>query len=181
MIFQPTELRGVWVVEPELHHDERGFFGRLSVPEEISRLIPSWTDSYTALSYNQQALTLRGMHWQSAEAPESKFVRCVRGAIFDVAVDVDPQSPAFGKWTATTLTQENRLALLISPLTAHGFLTLEPDTEVSYEISGGFAATSAKGFLWSDPEVAIRWPSEPTVLGKRDREYGALRNVTIDN
>jgi dTDP-4-dehydrorhamnose 3,5-epimerase len=181
MIFEPTELRGVWVVEPELHHDERGFFGRLSVPEDISQCIPSWRDSYTALSYNQQALTLRGMHWQSATAPESKLVRCVRGAIFDVAVDVDPQSPTFGKWTAATLTQQNRLAMLISPLTAHGFLTLEPDTEVSYEISGMFEATAAKGFRWNDPEVSIGWPSEPTLLGTRDSEYQALREMAEGN
>jgi dTDP-4-dehydrorhamnose 3,5-epimerase len=174
MNFEATDVRGVWVVKPELHHDERGFFGRLSEPTEISRLIPSWRNSYTALSYNQHVHTLRGMHWQCEPAFESKLVRCVSGAIFDVAVDVDPNSPTFGKWAAMVLTQQNRLAMMISPMVAHGFLTLEPNTEVSYEISGEFDGNCGQGFLWSDPVVAISWPAQPTTVGKRDQAYKPL-------
>jgi dTDP-4-dehydrorhamnose 3,5-epimerase len=177
VIFETTELPGVWVVTPELHHDERGFFTRLSVPEEIAPHVPIWGPTYTCTSYNKDPLTLRGMHWQTMLAPEAKLVRCIKGSIYDVAVDVDPASPTFRRWTARTLSAENRQALLLPPLTAHGFLTLEAESEVLYEISGGYSKPNARGFLWSDKEVGIDWPASVRTISYVDQNLPILYEV----
>jgi dTDP-4-dehydrorhamnose 3,5-epimerase len=171
MIFRPTALAGVFVVEPEQIHDERGFFARtFSVGEfETAGLNPAIAQC--SISYNPRRGTLRGMHFQRAPHAETKLVRCTRGAIWDVAVDLRPDSPTFRKWAGAELTADNRLALAIPEGCAHGFITLSDDSEVFYQISAGYVAEAAAGVRWDDPAFGITWPTSVAVISQRDANY----------
>ena len=171
MRFSDTEIAGVVVVEIEAHSDERGAFARLQCPEEFAAAGHPFTPAQTSLSRNPRAGTLRGLHYQPAPHAEVKLVRAVRGRIFDVAVDLRPGSPTHRKWTATELSADNARALLIPEGVAHGFLTLEPDTDVLYQIAPAYRPGHDAGVRWDDPAFGIDWPTRPTLISARDAGY----------
>lgn len=171
MRFSETEIPGVVLVEAEPHADERGSFQRLHCPRAFADAGHPFTPAQTSLSHNIRARTLRGMHYQPAPHGETKLVRCVRGRLFDVALDLRPGSPTHRRWTATELSADNGRALLIPEGVAHGFLTLEPDTDVLYQISPMFEPGHEAGARWDDPAFGIDWPAAPEVISARDADY----------
>jgi len=171
MIFEDTGIGGLWLVEPERVEDERGFFARTWDREEFSRRGLNPDLAQCSISLNRRRGTLRGIHYQAAPHEEVKFVRCTSGAIFDVAVDLRPESPTFKAWFGAELSAENRLALYIPEGCAHGFLTLEDSTEIYYQISEFYVPEAARGVRWNDPAFGIIWPSAVTVINERDLTY----------
>jgi dTDP-4-dehydrorhamnose 3,5-epimerase len=171
MRFSPTRVPGVVVVDIEPHADDRGAFARLQCPDEFAAAGIAFSPAQTSLSRNPQAGTLRGLHYQAAPHAETKLVRVVRGRIFDVAVDLRPDSPAFRQWVGEELSADNARALFIPQGVAHGFLTLEPDTDLLYQISPRFEPGHEAGVRWDDPAFAIRWPDRPRLISERDANY----------
>jgi dTDP-4-dehydrorhamnose 3,5-epimerase len=174
MRFTGTAIRGAFIVEPELIEDERGFFSRLWSEEEFAKqgLTPRVVQCNT--SFNKRRGTLRGMHYQVSPHEEAKLVRCIKGAIYDVIVDLRTDSESFHKWIAVELTAQNRRMLFIPAGCAHGFQTLEDDTEVTYQMSEYYHPESACGLRWNDPALGIDWPLEVTVISQRDKEHSLL-------
>jgi dTDP-4-dehydrorhamnose 3,5-epimerase len=175
MRFVETEIAGVVLVEIEPASDPRGAFARLQCPDEFSAAGHPFEPAQTSLSRNPQIGTLRGMHYQPGPHAETKLVRCVRGRIFDVAVDLREGSPTQRRWAAAELSADNARALLIPAGVAHGFLTLEPDTDVLYQIAPKFEAGHEAGVRWDDPAFAIAWPFAPAILSERDAGYPDYR------
>ncbi len=171
MIITETALRGAYLVEPELHTDERGFFARSWSREEFARRGLSSSVVECDISFNHRSGTVRGMHWQAAPWGQAKLVRCTSGAIWDCIVDLRPSSPTFARWTAVKLSAENRLALYLPENFAHGFQTLEDESEVFYQMSEGHTPDSERGARWDDPAFAIDWPEAVTAISDRDRSY----------
>jgi dTDP-4-dehydrorhamnose 3,5-epimerase len=168
MRFEPTPIPGVVVVELEPHVDDRGFFARAHCPDEFAAAGFPFLPVQTSLSRNRAALTLRGMHFQARPHGEAKLVRVVRGRIHDVALDLRPESPTFLGWTATELSAENGRALLIPEGVAHGFLTLEPDSDILYQIDRAFTPGHGRAVRWNDPAFAIDWPAAPDMISPAD-------------
>ena len=172
MIFRATELPGAFVVEPEPIGDERGFFARVFDADEFAARGLDDRLAQSSLSYNERAGTLRGMHFQSAPHAETKLVRVTRGALYDVIVDLRPDSPTFKRWSAVELSAENRLALYIPEGLAHGFQTLQNGTEVFYAISRPYEPSAADGVRWDDPAFGIEWPpAEQRIMSEKDRSW----------
>ena len=171
MIFHETRLRGVFEIAIEPHRDERGFFARTWCRREFeqSGLNPELVQC--SISFNHRKGTLRGLHYQADPYPECKLVRCTRGSIYDVAVDLRPASPTFRQWVGVRLTARRRNMLYIPAGCAHGLLTLTDNSEVLYHISESYHPDLARGVRWNDPAFAIAWPAEPVVLAERDRTY----------
>jgi len=174
MIFTETELQGAFVIEPELIEDNRGFFALLWSREEFSLRGLNERVVQANISFNRQRGTLRGLHFQMEPNQEAKLVRCTAGAIYDVIADLRPGSPTFRRWTAVELTSRNRLMLYVPAGFAHGFQTLEDDTEIAYQISEYYHPESASGVRWDDPVLSVRWPLPVTVLSERDRKLPLL-------
>lgn len=154
--------------------DERGFFARTFCQREFTARGMSPAVSQCNLSWNRKRGTLRGLHFQAAPHPEAKVVRCVRGAIWDVIVDLRPDSPTHLHWHAVELTAENRLALYVPEDFAHGFQTLADDTEVLYQMSESYYPDLARGLRWNDPKLAIPWPLPSPIMSERDKSYELL-------
>jgi dTDP-4-dehydrorhamnose 3,5-epimerase len=171
MRFQPLDLAGAWVVDLEPVEDERGFFARTWCQRELAEHGLETGLAQGSLSFNHRAGTLRGMHWQAPPCAETKLVRCTRGAIYDVVLDVRSESATFGRWAAVTLSAENRRALYVPRGCAHGFQTLDDNTEVHYLISEFYAPARARGVRWDDPRFGIRWPLPVTVISAKDQNY----------
>lgn len=169
MIAAPVEgLAGLHLLSAQPHQDARGFFGRLYCEASLRAAGLEPCGRQWSLSYNVARGTLRGMHFQADPHAETKIVRCVRGAIFDVAVDVRKDSPSFGRWFGVELTDRNFQALYIPPGFAHGFQTLTDDAEVLYAISPDFVADAARALRFDDPAVGIAWPLPPVAVSPRD-------------
>ncbi len=168
MIFEKTALEGVLLVKPQLHEDSRGTFARTYCEKEFQAQAVIAKFCQCNISFNAIRGTLRGMHFQEGEG---KLVRCTRGAIHDVALDIRPQSKTFGKWFSQTLTQANRTALYIPPGFAHGFQSLENETEVFYQMTDFYQPEKAKGIRWNDPKFAIQWPIDSPILSERDQSF----------
>jgi dTDP-4-dehydrorhamnose 3,5-epimerase len=175
MRFTATPIAGVVVVDLEPRTDERGAFARLHCPDEFAAAGHPFTPAQTSLSRNPTAGTLRGLHYQPAPHAETKLVRCVRGRVFDVAVDLRPGSPTHRRWTAAELSAETGRALLIPEGVAHGFLTLEPDSDVIYQIAPAYSPGHEAGVRWNDPAFAIAWPAAPALISPRDAGYPDYR------
>jgi dTDP-4-dehydrorhamnose 3,5-epimerase len=175
MIFRKTGISGAWVVEPERLEDERGFFARTWDPEEFAERGLNPKLAQCSLSYNRTGGTIRGLHYQAVPYEEAKLVRCTAGAIFDVAVDLRPDSSTFRDWFGVELSARNRLALYVPEGCAHGFLTLDDDSEVHYQISERYVPEAASGVRWNDPTFAIVWPGEVVMINERDRSYPDFR------
>jgi len=171
MRFAETALAGVVLVDLEPHEDERGAFARLHCPEAFAAAGHPFAPVQTSLSRNPRAATLRGLHYQPAPHAEAKLVRAVRGRIFDVALDLRPDSPTYRQWASAELSADNARALLIPEGVAHGFLTLEPATDVLYQISPAFQPGHEAGVRWDDPAFAIAWPAKPALISARDSSY----------
>ena len=171
MIFRETSIAGTWIVEPERYADERGFFARTWCTTELARRGLSARVVQASVSYNARRGTLRGLHYQVAPHAEVKLVRCIRGAIYDVAVDLRPESPTFRRYAAVVLDADNRFALYVPEGCAHGYQTLADDTEVLYQMSAFYAPEAARGVRWDDPAFAIPWPPAERIIAERDRHY----------
>lgn len=171
MRFVPTPIAGVVRVEAEPHSDDRGLFARLHCPEEFAAAGLAFAPAQTSVSRNPRAGTLRGMHYQGAPHAETKLVRVTAGRVFDVAVDLRPDSPTYRQWTGCELSAENLTALYIAEGVAHGFLTLEPDTDVLYQIAPAYRPGHDAGVRWDDPAFAIAWPASPALISERDAGY----------
>jgi dTDP-4-dehydrorhamnose 3,5-epimerase len=171
MIFREAKISGVFEIQIERMLDERGFFARTWCRNEFEshgmnpRLVQS------SISFNTRKGTLRGMHYQAGPHAEIKVVRCTKGAIYDVAIDLRPQSPTFKHWVAVTLTAEDRNMIYIPEGCAHGFLTLEGGSEILYQMSDFYHAESARGVRWDDSAFQIAWPEKVEVISERDRTY----------
>ena len=177
MIVHRTALPDVHVFEIEPIEDERGFFARLWDASDLSRRGLRAELSHVSVSFNRRKGTLRGLHYQSPPMAEVKIVRCVRGAVFDVAVDLRESSPTFKQWTGVELTAENRRALYIPEGLAHGFQTLTDDTEVMYFIRGEYSPEHSRGVRWDDPAFGIVWPDDKRTINDRDRTYPDFRST----
>lgn len=176
MRFHETDLAGVVVVEPEVIEDDRGLFARTYCAREFEEQGIRFSPVQSSTSFNLRRGTVRGLHYQAPPQAEAKLVRCSMGRIYDVAVDIRPNSATFGVWTALELTASNRRALFIPPGFAHGFQTLVDDSEVFYLMSEFFEPESERGVRWDDPEVGITWPPERTrVISDRDQHLPFMR------
>lgn len=171
LIFTETRLKGAYLVSPERITDERGFFARSWCEKEFRALGLAPRIAQCSISYNSAKGTLRGMHYQVPPFQEDKLVRCTRGSIHDVIIDLRPGSETFGLHYAATLTAENRTMLYIPKGFAHGFQTLEDDTEIFYQMSEFYAPDSARGVRWNDPSFGLEWPEEVRVISGKDRSY----------
>lgn len=171
MIFHETKLPGVFEIHLEPHSDERGFFARCWCQQEFESHGLNSKVVQCNISFNARKGTLRGLHYQAIPYPETKVVRCTRGAIYDVVVDLRPQSPTFKEWIAVVLTATNWRMVYVPEGCAHGFLTLEDETEVFYQMSEFYHAELARGVRWDDTAFQIAWPGEIAVISERDRTY----------
>lgn len=171
MIFRETFLRGAYTIEPEFKEDERGFFARTWCQREFREHGLNASLVQCNISFNRKMGTLRGMHFQRPPYGEAKLVRCTMGAIYDVIIDLRPDSLTFKKWFATELTAENRKMLYIPEGFAHGFITLTDNTEVFYQMSQFYHPEYADGVRWNDPAFNITWPIDVTVISDRDNSY----------
>jgi dTDP-4-dehydrorhamnose 3,5-epimerase len=173
MRFVQTPLNGAWVIELERIEDERGWFARSFDPDEFQAHGLDPAIAQCNVSFNLSAGTLRGLHYQAEPHGESKLVRCVRGAIFDVAVDLRADSPTYRRWHAVELSSENRLAYYIPVGLAHGFQTLTDDCEVLYQMGHRYVPQAARGVRFDDPAFAITWPQPPgpRIVSEKDRSY----------
>lgn len=175
MIFHETAVAGAWRIEPERVEDDRGFFARTWCRREFAASGLNPDLSQCSVSWNRRAGTLRGLHYQAAPHVEAKLVRCTRGALFDVVLDLRHGSPTEGRWASAELTADNRRLLYIPEGCAHGFLTLVDDTEVFYQISADYHPESSRGLRWDDPAAGIDWPAVPRVISARDEGWPPLR------
>lgn len=171
MLFQETRIAGAFLIEPERHQDERGFFARLWTPEEFHARGLNPAVDHCDLAFNLTAGTIRGMHFQVPPHAETKIVRCTQGAIFDVVVDLRPDSPTFRGWFGANLDAENRLMLYVPAGLAHGYYTLADRSEVAYQIGGRWMPDAARGVRWNDPAFGIAWPGPVRVITSRDASY----------
>jgi dTDP-4-dehydrorhamnose 3,5-epimerase len=171
MIFRETELKGAFEIHIEPRADERGFFARSWCRDEFEEHKLNSRLAQCNISFNSRKGTLRGMHYQVAPYAEAKVVRCTQGSVHDVLIDLRPESPTFKQWVAVSLTAENRKMVYVPEGFAHGFLTLEDNTEVFYQMSEFYSAESARGIRWNDPAFGIAWPGTVKVISERDRSY----------
>ena len=171
MIFTETGLKGAYLIHPERLEDERGFFARVWCAREFGTMGLETRLVQCSTSFNRKKGTLRGLHYQEAPFEEVKLVRCTRGAVYDVVVDLRGGSPTYGQNTGEILTAENRRILYVPKGCAHGFLTLEDDSEVFYQMSEFYVPEQSRGVRWNDPVFGIEWPSEVFVISERDRTY----------
>jgi dTDP-4-dehydrorhamnose 3,5-epimerase len=171
MIFTETKLPGLYLVDLERREDERGFFARSWCLNEFGVAGLDTRLVQCNVSFNIRRGTLRGMHWQADPYPETKLVRCTQGAIYDVAVDLRPDSPTFRQWVGVELTAENRRALYIPGGFGHGFQTLMANSEVFYQMSEFYHPDAARGARWNDPAFDIQWPLADPILAEKDRAY----------
>jgi dTDP-4-dehydrorhamnose 3,5-epimerase len=174
MVFHETALKGAFVIEVEIHADERGSFGRSYCWREFQEYGLDPRVVQCNVSYNAKRGTLRGMHYQDMPHEEAKLIRCARGAMYDVIVDLRPASSTFRKWAAFELKAElgkSSRMVYVPRGFAHGFLTLQDDTEVFYQMSEFFVPEAARGFRWNDSAFDIQWPEPVIAISDRDRGY----------
>jgi dTDP-4-dehydrorhamnose 3,5-epimerase len=175
VIFTPTPLAGSFVIEPEPAADARGLFARTWCRREMEAHGLETRLAQCSTSFNKRKGTLRGMHYQLPPFAETKIVRCTRGAIHDVIIDLRPESATFTRHFAVVLTADTRKALYVPVGFAHGFQTLEDDSEVLYQISEFYSPEHSRGVRWDDPAVAIPWPPDERTMSDRDRSYPDFR------
>lgn len=171
MEFLKTKLPGVLEIHIEAKSDERGFFARTWCQKEFESHGLAAKLVQCSLSFSKRKGTLRGMHYQITPYEETKLIRCTQGAIYDVVLDLRLKSPAFKNWVAVELTAEKRNMIYVPQGCAHGFLTLEDQSEVTYQMSEFQNAESARGVRWDDPAFHIKWPAKVEVISERDRSY----------
>ena len=171
MRLKALPLRGAFIIELEKIEDERGFFSRSWCKKEFKAAGLNENLVQCSISFNKKKWTLRGMHYQAAPYEEAKLVRCTMGAIYDVIIDLRPSSLTFKKWYAAELSSKNYKMLYIPEGFAHGYLTLEDNSEVFYQMSEFYHPECSKGLRWNDPAFGIKWPKSKKVIATRDLEY----------
>jgi len=171
MQFTPTQIPGASIIDTERFDDERGFFVLTWARDEFAAHGLNTHLAQCNLSYNHRKGTVRGMHWQVPPHAETKLVRCIRGGIYDVIVDIREDSPTYLQWIGVELTAENRRALVIPEGCAHGFQTLADATEVFYMLTEQYTPAAARGLRWNDPKIGVAWPLEISVISERDAQY----------
>lgn len=178
MQFIDTAIAGAYLVELDQIADERGFFARAFCQREFESLGLTGDVVQSNLSRNNAKGTLRGMHYQIAPALETKLVRCTRGSVYDVIVDMRPDSPTYLAQVAITLSRDNALALFVPALCAHGFMTLEDDTDVLYMVSGFYTPECERGLRADDPALNIQWPLSVSHRSVKDTQWPLLNTHT---
>lgn len=177
MKFQPTVLPGCALIEMQRLGDDRGYFARTFCAREFAENGLNPNLAQASISYNLHKGTLRGLHFQDHPAMEDKLVRCLKGAIFDVMVDIRPGSPTYGRWYGTELTESNNRQLYAAAGFAHGFQTLADDTIVGYHLAQFYEPDKTGGVRWNDPKIAITWPLPPMNQSQRDLELPLLAEI----
>ena len=171
MNFKKTAVEGLFAVSTDAQADSRGHFARVFCEIELAGNGHPFHVIQSSISSNLRAATLRGLHYQSVAAPERKLVRCVRGAVWDVVVDLRPTSETYLKWHGAELSGENLLAFLVPTGCAHGFMTLTDNAEVLYMMDQTYVPDTARGVRWDDAVFSIQWPEKPAVISERDATY----------
>lgn len=174
MLFKELGVRGVYLIELERRSDERGYFARMFCEDEFAQHGLCHRFIQVNTGFNPQAGTLRGMHYQEAPHAEVKLVRCARGRVFDVALDLRPESPTYRQWAGVELSAEAANMLYVPEGCAHGYLTLEADTELAYFTSCRYAPGAARGVRFDDAAFGIQWPAPAMLVSKADREWPAF-------
>jgi len=171
MLFKATKIEGAWLVDLQRIGDERGFFARAWCSEEFADHGINSKLRQINLSYSQKRGTLRGMHYQNDPHSEMKAVRCIKGALFDVIIDLRPESNTYKEWLGYELNEGNKSMLIVPEGCAHGFLTLQDDSEAFYLVSAGYNQESERGLRWDDPSFNIKWPFHPIEVSSKDRSW----------
>lgn len=179
MTFVEMRLKGAYLIEPERIEDERGYFARTLCKNEFEATGLEWNSVQCSVSFNRKRGTLRGLHFQIEPYQEVKLVRCTRGEVFDVIVDLRPDSSTFRQWQGTYLGEEDGRMLYIPKGFANGFETMEDSTEIFYQISEFFRPEYSRGVRWDDPELNIDWPLPVTVISPRDSRQPTLSECQI--
>lgn len=178
MRIHSTPIAGVFTIDPDAFPDDRGVFLRAWVDVELQALGLDTRIVQCSISTNHRRGTLRGMHYQRAPFDCAKTVRVTRGAVYDVAIDLRPESPTFRQWTGVELTADNRRSIYVPEGCAHGYVSLADDTEVLYFVSTPYAPAHQGGVRWDDPAFGIVWPIPPVVINERDRTYPDFLTAT---
>ena len=176
MIFHETGLPDCYLIEPEPLEDERGFFARIFDADEFRRRNLNPNVAQCSISYNREAGTLRGLHYQRPPYEEARLVRCLRGRVFDVVVDIRRDSPSYLQWRGFELDAENRIAVFIPEGLAHGFLTRAANVDMLYQMSVVFEPAMTRGLRWDDPALNIAWPESPACISSRDAAWPLIRD-----
>ena len=172
MLFIETKLKGAFVIELEKYSDDRGFFSRAWCQKEFKEQGINSRFVQANIGFSKNSGTIRGIHYQIAPFEEAKLVRCIRGAIFDVVLDLRPELPSFKQWFGVELSDENRKMLYVPEGCAHGYQTLVDNTEFFYQVSQVYSPESERGILWNDPEFDIEWPiDEDLVISEKDQNW----------
>ena len=171
MIFHETKLKGAYIIELEKRSDDRGFFARTFCRKEFDELGLTSDIVQTNISFSRMKGTLRGMHYQRPPHQETKLIRCTKGALYDVIIDLRRDSPTYKQWLGVELSAQNYKMLFIPRDFAHGFLTLEPDTEVVYEVSEFYTPQAECGLRWNDPAFGIVWPRDVNKISEKDADW----------
>ena len=172
MIFNPTPITGAYLIDIEKHGDDRGFFGRAFCANELRDKGIPFTVAQANVGYSRKKGTLRGLHYQVAPHEEAKLVRCIQGAVFDVIIDLRQESPSCGRWFGTELTAGGHRLLHVPKGTAHGYLTLEDNSEIMYLVSEFYAPGAERGIRWNDPAFNIQWPlTGDLIISAKDRTW----------
>ena len=171
MIFTETKLKGAFIIDIEPREDERGFFARSWCEDEFKKHGLNARLAQCNISFNKKRGTLRGMHYQVAPFTEAKLVRCTMGAIYDVIIDLRPDSPTYKQWISVELTAENRRAVYVPEDFSHGFQTLMDNTEVFYQMSEFYHPECARGLRWNDQAIGVVWRNGPLIISRQDRDY----------
>jgi dTDP-4-dehydrorhamnose 3,5-epimerase len=178
--FTPTPINDVWIIDPDFREDDRGRFFRAWCSDEFAEQGIPFHPVQSNMGFSWHKGTVRGMHFQIAPALEAKLVRCTRGAIFDVALDLRAGSPTRGRWFSATLTHENGRMLYVPEGCAHGYQTLEDSTEMHYMASRAYAPSAARGVRFDDPEFGISWPLVATSISEQDRNWPLVADLGGD-
>jgi len=179
MKFNKINIPGAYLLMREPHTDSRGYFARTYCAQEFLDNGIDFQPSQGNISYNEKAKTLRGMHFHRPPHQEDKLVYCTSGSIFDVIVDIRPDSETYGQWYGAELTRENGLGLFIPKGCAHGFLTLQNQTEVSYLMSPAYVPGYDTGFKWDDSAIGIEWPDVPEIISDKDQDLPLLESLNL--
>lgn len=171
MTFTETKLKDAYIIDVKKLEDERGFFGRSYCQREFAAMGLNTNAVQANISYNKKKGTLRGLHMQLRPFGETKTIRCTRGALYDVIVDLRPESPTFKQWIGVELTADSYRMLYVPEGFGHSFITLEDATEATYQVTGFYTPKAERGFRWDDPAFNIQWPVQPLVISEKDRSW----------
>lgn len=171
MNFEKTNLRGAYVINIQKNNDERGFFARSFCQKEFQDHGIDNNFVQTNISFNKSAGTLRGMHYQITPWREAKLVRCTKGIIYDVIIDLEPDSKTYGSWFGIELSADNYKLLYVPQHFAHGFITLQDNTEITYQVSEYYQPMAERGIRYNDPFFSINWPTDVSVISEKDKSW----------